>query len=42
MLNMVILGVYDREWFGTCFLTEDQKEGMGTFLEKRRANFKNK
>lgn len=28
--------------FGLCFSTEDQKEGMSAFLEKRKANFINK
>ena len=28
--------------FGLCFATEDQKEGMGAFLEKRPANFTGK
>ena len=27
-------------YFGLCFSTEDQKEGMAAFLEKRKANFK--
>lgn len=26
--------------FGLCFTTDDQKEGMGAFLEKRKASFK--
>lgn len=26
--------------FGICFAHEDQKEGMGAFIEKRKANFK--
>ncbi|MGL5545165.1 MAG: enoyl-CoA hydratase-related protein [Cetobacterium sp.] len=28
--------------FGLCFSTEDQKEGMNAFLEKRKPNFTNK
>ena len=28
--------------FADCFATEDQKEGMGAFLEKREAKWKNK
>ncbi len=32
---------YEAEVFGLCFSTEDQKEGMGAFIEKRRAQFKN-
>lgn len=30
---------YERTMFGLCFSTEDQKEGMAAFLEKRAANF---
>lgn len=28
--------------FGRCFVTEDQKEGMSAFIERREKNFKNK
>jgi enoyl-CoA hydratase len=30
---------YESEVFGLCFATEDQKEGMAAFIEKRPANF---
>ncbi len=33
---------YEAEAFGLCFATEDQKEGMTAFVEKRDKNFKNK
>ena len=35
---------YESEVFGTCFSTEDQKEGMDAFLNKKSlvGNFKNK
>jgi enoyl-CoA hydratase len=33
---------YEIECFVQCFATEDQKEGMRAFLEKRKANFINK
>lgn len=33
---------YETEVFAQCFSTEDQKEGMNAFLEKREKNFKNR
>jgi enoyl-CoA hydratase len=30
---------YEAEVFGLCFATEDQKEGMAAFIEKRKATF---
>ena len=33
---------YESEVFGLCFATEDQKEGMAAFLEKRSARFSGK
>ena len=30
----------EASYFGLCFATEDQKEGMMAFLEKRKADFK--
>ena len=39
----VITGIaYEAEVFGLCFATEDQKEGMAAFVEKRKANFTDK
>ncbi|MDT8715498.1 short-chain-enoyl-CoA hydratase [Clostridium sp. 19966] len=34
--------MYEAEAFGECFSTEDQKEGMTAFVEKREKNFKNR
>lgn len=31
---------YEAEVFGLCFATQDQKEGMTAFVEKRKADFK--
>ena len=31
---------FEAGMFGLCFATDDQKEGMGAFLEKRKAGFK--
>ncbi len=31
---------YEADIFGLCFATEDQKEGMTAFVEKRKAEFK--
>ena len=33
---------FEAEAFGLCFSTEDQKEGMTAFLEKREKSFRNK
>lgn len=33
---------YEADIFGLCFATEDQKEGMAAFLEKRSAVWKNR
>ncbi|MCQ2337742.1 MAG: enoyl-CoA hydratase-related protein [Paludibacteraceae bacterium] len=32
----------ENRYFGACFATEDQKEGMNAFLNKRKAEFQNK
>jgi enoyl-CoA hydratase len=34
--------IIERDLFSLCFANEDQKEGMGAFIEKRKADFKNK
>jgi enoyl-CoA hydratase len=33
---------FERRIFHAAFATEDQKEGMGAFAEKRPPNFKNR
>ena len=30
----------EKDLFGLCFATEDQREGMEAFLEKRKPNYK--
>jgi enoyl-CoA hydratase len=32
---------FERRLFHSCFGTDDQKEGMAAFMEKRPPNFKN-
>ena len=34
--------LYERRVFHTVFATEDQKEGMDAFINKRKPSFKNK
>jgi enoyl-CoA hydratase len=34
--------LFENDAFSICFSTEDQKEGMKAFLEKRKANFQNR
>lgn len=41
-IDMQNAGRLEVEAIGMCFSTEDQKEGMRAFLEKRPAEFKNK
>ena len=33
---------FERRLFHSIFATEDQKEGMAAFIEKREANFRNR
>jgi enoyl-CoA hydratase len=33
---------FERRLFHSLFATEDQKEGMGAFVEKRKAQFKHR
>ena len=33
---------FERRLFHSTFATEDQKEGMAAFTEKREANFRNR
>lgn len=40
--NKILNFDYEVKCFAKCFTTEDQKEGMSAFVEKRKANFKNK
>ena len=41
-MDLAAARIYERELHGLCFTTEDQKEGMRAFLEKRKANFQDK
>ena len=34
--------LFERRAFHSVFATEDQKEGMHAFVEKRKPNFKNR
>jgi enoyl-CoA hydratase len=33
--------IIENDLFGLCFTSNDQKEGMSAFLEKRKAQFNN-
>lgn len=39
-VNLAAACLMERDAFAVCFATEDQKEGMGAFVEKRPAKFK--
>jgi enoyl-CoA hydratase len=41
-INLAAACLMERDAFAVCFATEDQKEGMGAFVEKRKAKFKGK
>jgi len=41
-VNLAAACLMERDAFAVCFATEDQKEGMGAFVEKRKARFKGK
>lgn len=41
-MSLEAAAAYEAETFGLCFSTEDQKEGMAAFVEKRPANFTGK
>jgi len=39
-INLPAACLLERDAFAVCFATDDQKEGMGAFVEKRRPDFK--
>ena len=41
-LDLKTACLMERDAFALCFATLDQREGMGSFLERRPANFKGK